>query len=78
MESQTLLALTSKRADITKCIHLLETRPSPHVGLAVTRLIDRLRLKADWLDKRIDLELRQSNELRASTVANISRTNDAA
>jgi hypothetical protein len=61
MGSQSLLALTSKRAEISECIRLLEARPRAGSGIALNQLIERLRRKADWLDKRIDLELRQSD-----------------
>jgi hypothetical protein len=47
MGSQSLLALTSKRAEISECIRLLEARPGAHVGKALNQLVERLRRKAD-------------------------------
>lgn len=78
MESQNLLALRSKRAEISECIRLLEARPPARTGLAFTRLIERIRMKAEWLDKRIDLELHQVERLRVSTDAKLSQTDNAA
>jgi hypothetical protein len=78
MESQNLLALRSKRAEISKCIRLLEARPPARTGLAFTRLIERIRMKAEWLDKRIDLELHQVERLRVSTDAKLSQADSAA
>jgi hypothetical protein len=70
MGSQRLLLLTSKRAEILECIRLLEARPRLHRGIALAQLIERLRRKADWLEKRIDLELLQSDpfETRAPQI----------
>ena len=61
MGSQSLLALTSRRAEVSECIRLLEGRSRERSGLAVNQLIERLRRKADWLDRRIDLESLQSD-----------------
>ena len=72
MESQNLLVLRSKRAEISECIRLLEARPPARNGLAFARMMERLRLKAEWLDKRIELELQQPDRLRASTGARAS------
>ena len=63
MGSQSLLLLTSKRAEILESIRLLEARPRLHRGTAVDQLVERLRRKADWLEKRLDLELLQSDPL---------------
>lgn len=78
MESQNLLALRSKRAEISECMRILEARPPARAGLAFTRVIERLRLKADWLDKRIELESQQGDRLRASTGAKLPQTGNAA
>jgi hypothetical protein len=56
MESQTLSALIAKRDQIRQAINLLEARPSSRRELAVNHLIQRLLLKAEWLDKRIQME----------------------
>ena len=56
MESQTLPALIAKRDEIREAIRLLEARPPSRGELAVKHLIERLRLKAEWLDKRIQME----------------------
>ena len=77
MESQTLAALIAKRDEIREAIFLLEARPPARAGLAFTRLIERLRMKAEWLDKTIDLELQQLERLRGSE-ARLSQTNSAA
>jgi hypothetical protein len=47
MGSQSLLALTSKRAEISECIRLLEARPRARSGIALNQLIEHLRRKAD-------------------------------
>jgi hypothetical protein len=41
-------------------------------------MMERLRLKAEWLDKRIDLELRQPDPLKTSGVSKVARPNNAA
>lgn len=56
MESQSLHAMTAKRSQIADAIRLLEDRDASRGGLAVKSLIERLRLKAEWLDKRIEME----------------------
>jgi hypothetical protein len=56
MESQNLRALLAKRDEITAAIRLLEARPPLRGGLAAKQLIERLRLKAEWLNKRIQME----------------------
>jgi hypothetical protein len=56
--SQDLLAMIAKRDEFRKGIRLLESRP-PSVGeLEAKRLIERLRLRAEWLDKRIEAEMK--------------------
>jgi hypothetical protein len=76
--SQSLLTLTAKREDISGCIRLLEGRRQSPAGPAVRRLIDRLRLKAEWLDARIELELQQSDPVDAFTVEEMPRSSNAA
>lgn len=71
MGSQSLLALTSRRAEISQCIRLLEARPSAPADPAATQFLEGLRRKADWLDKRIDAELRESDPLERPRVAKI-------
>jgi hypothetical protein len=78
MGSQSLLALSSRRAEISACIRLLETRPSGRGSRALSQLIEGLRRKAEWLDKRIGLELQESDPLEQSRVAKIERENHAA
>jgi hypothetical protein len=70
--------LTSKRAEISECIRLLEARPGGQRGRAIKGLIERLRLKAEWLDKRIQLELRQTDSIKTSEVLEFPRPNNAA
>jgi hypothetical protein len=56
----------------------LEGRRQSPAGPAVRRLIDRLRLKAEWLDARIELELQQSDPVDAFTVEEMPRSSNAA
>jgi hypothetical protein len=56
MESQTLSALIAKRDQIRQAISLLEARHPSRRELAVKHLIERLRLKVEWRDKRIQME----------------------
>lgn len=56
MESPNLLAMIAKRDEFRKGIRLLEARPPSGSELAAKRLIERLRLMAEWLDKRIETE----------------------
>lgn len=56
MESQTLSALIAKRDQIRQAINLLKAKPPSRGGLAAKHLIERLRRKAEWLDKRIQME----------------------
>jgi hypothetical protein len=56
MESSNLLAMIAKREEFRKGIRLLEARPSSVSELAAKRLIERLRLMAERLDKRIEME----------------------
>lgn len=58
MESQTLSALIAKRDEIREAIRLLEARRPSRGELAVKHLIERLRLKDERLDKRIQTESR--------------------
>jgi hypothetical protein len=56
MESQTLSALIAKRDQFRHAINLLEARPPSRRELALQHLIQRLRLKVEWLDRRIQME----------------------
>jgi hypothetical protein len=58
MESQNLPALIAKRDEFRKGIRLLEARPPAGGELAAKRLIARLRLRVEWLDKRIEMEMK--------------------
>ena len=78
MASQSILAMASKRAEISECIRLLEVRAGQRSGLAVHQLIKSLRRRADWLDSRIDLELQQSDPREQARIAKIRSAQDAA
>jgi hypothetical protein len=78
MGSQNLLALTSKRAEVSECIRLLEERSGARSGLAVARLLARLRQKGEWLDRRIQLELEQTDPAKTAAFTDLSRNRDAA
>lgn len=65
MESQYLHAMLAKRDEFRKGIRLLEARPPSGSELAAKRLIERLRLRAEWLDKRIEM----ASERRADSAA---------
>jgi hypothetical protein len=77
MGSQSLLALTSKRAEILECIRLLEARPGARGGIALKQLVERLRRKADWLDMRIAMELQESDPIETPAPAKIGTRNAA-
>lgn len=78
MGSQSLVALEAKRAEISECMRLLEHRSSGRGNLALNRLMASLRLKAEWLDKRIDLELRRSTLTETATATKLPRPVNAA
>ena len=78
MGSQNLLALTSKRAEISECIGLLEGRRQVNGSLAVRNLIDRLNRKIEWLDMRIELERQQSDPLQTPAIAKMRNGRQAA
>lgn len=61
MGSQNLLALTSRRAQISECLQMLEARPPVRGGAATQQLLRGLRNKLEWLDQRIGLELQESD-----------------
>jgi hypothetical protein len=64
--SQDLLAMIAKRDEFRKGIRLLEARP-PSIGeLEAKRLIERLRLRAEWLDKRIETEMKTQRTGKAA------------
>ena len=77
MGSRSLLALTSKRAEISECIRLLEARHRARGGIALNQLVERLRRKADWLDMRIALELQESEPIETPARAKIGTRNAA-
>jgi hypothetical protein len=58
MDSQNLSAMMAKREEFRQGIRLLEARPPSGSEVAAKRLIERLRLRAEWLDKRIETEIR--------------------
>jgi hypothetical protein len=60
MESQDLLAMIAKRDEFRKGIRLLEINPPEGGELAAKRLIERLRLRVEWLDKRIEIETKRT------------------
>jgi hypothetical protein len=66
MESPNLLAMMAKREEFRKGIRFLEARPSSVSELAAKRLIERLRLMAEWLDKRIEIEAKTPRTGRAA------------
>ena len=57
MMTPTLAALIAKRDEIEEAIRLLEASSCLRGGLAVGHMVDRLSLKAEWLNKRIQIEL---------------------
>jgi hypothetical protein len=59
MESVSLTVLTVKRDRMIEAIRLLESKSFPRGELAVKQLVARLRLKIEWLDKRIEFESRK-------------------
>jgi hypothetical protein len=77
MASQSILAMASKRAEISECIRLLEVRAGQRNGLAVHQLIESLRRRADWLDSRIELEL-QSDPAEQARIAKMRSAQGAA
>lgn len=78
MGSQTLLTLTARRAEIAQCLRLLESRHVQGRGChSVTSAVGQLRLEADRLDRRIDLELQKSDPLEPPLTANISASSRA-
>ena len=78
MGSRSLLALTAKHTEILECIRLLEARPTARCSFAVNKLVERLRNKADWLNRRIDLEMQQSDPLERTGTAKTRRDINAA
>jgi hypothetical protein len=77
MQSQTLLAMTLKRAEISECIPLLEVRSRQRRGLAINRLIESLHRRGDWLDRRIEMELKEADPAERSRIAKILSAQDA-
>ena len=62
METQNLRLLIAKRDEITAAIRLIEAKTPARGGLAARQLIERLRLKAEWLDKRIQMESKRVSD----------------
>lgn len=58
MDSQNLYAMIAKRDEFRQGIRLLEARPPSVSEFAAKRLIERLRLRAEWLEKRIEMEMK--------------------
>jgi hypothetical protein len=58
MESQILPVMIAKRNEIREAIRLLEARPPSRGEVPAKQLIGRLRLKAEWLAKRIEMEMK--------------------
>ena len=54
--SNKLDVLVARRDEMMEAIHLLEVRSHSRSGLALSDLIGRLRLKVEWLNKRIQME----------------------
>jgi hypothetical protein len=77
MEAQHVLALTAKRTEFIECIRHLEAKPISDRSLEDSRMMERLRLKVEWLDKSIELEQQQSQPIDESAVTTIGRSNAA-
>ena len=69
MGAQHVLAMAAKRSEFVKCIRLLESKPVSERSLEDIRLMERLRMKLEWLDKSIELEQHQSEPIAESAVA---------
>jgi predicted metal-dependent hydrolase len=79
MGAQRILALTSKRAEISECIRILRDKPSSSRGSpSLNQLLERLQQKLEWLDKCIDLEQQQSDPISWTAVAKAPHANNAA
>ena len=69
MGAQHVLAMAAKRSECVKCIRLLESKPVSERSLEDIRLMERLRMKLEWLDKSIELEQQRSEPIAESAVA---------
>jgi hypothetical protein len=78
MGSQNLLALTSRREQISECIQMLEARPAVRGGAATKHLLKELQTKLEWLDKRIDLELQESDPQEQPGITKLAQGTHAA
>ena len=78
MGAQRVLALTSKRTGVMEAIRLLEMKSESRGGLAISQVLDNLRLKLEWLDKCIDLERQQSDPVVGSALAKVPHVDNAA
>lgn len=77
MGAQNVLALTAKRTEFLECLRLLEAKPASNRSIEDDRLMERLHLKVEWLNKSIELEQQQSEPIIESAVRKISRSNAA-
>lgn len=77
MGAQNVLALTAKRTEFLECIRLLEAKPVSSRSIEDDRLMERLRLKLEWLNKSIELEQQQSEPITESAVRKTGRSNAA-
>lgn len=64
--SNNLLAMMAKRDEFRKGIRLLETQPPSGGELEAKRLIERMRLRAESLDKQIEAETRAQRTGKAA------------
>ncbi len=78
MGAQRVLALTSNRTEVMEAIRLLEMKSQSRGGLAISQVLDNLRLKVEWLDKCIDLERQQSDPVVGSALAKVRHFDNAA
>ncbi|HZD77701.1 MAG TPA: hypothetical protein VE218_11890 [Acidobacteriaceae bacterium] len=69
MESPNLLAMIAKREEFRQGIRLLEARPPADSELESKRLIERLRLMAERLDKRIETEAKTAQTAQTAHAA---------
>jgi hypothetical protein len=60
--------MIAKRDEFRKGIRLLEARPPSGGELAAKRLIERLCLRVEWLDKRIETEMKTQRTDNAAQI----------
>ncbi len=78
MEAPRILVLTTKRTEIMGAIGLLEMRSRARNSLAVSPLLERLKMKLEWLDKCIASEQQRSGPVCDSALAQRPTANNAA